>query len=92
MKQVICPTCEGKGYEMVWTAREAMVAKILFEAAHDHGVSVSDIKGRGRNVQIVKARWAATRKLREAGLMLKEISSATRRTHPAIIHALKKVV
>jgi len=91
MKRVTCPTCDGKGFEMVWTAREAEIESILYEAADAFGVSVADIRGRSRTVPVVRARDHAMRRLRAMGLLLKEIGRETGgRSHSTIIHALQK--
>lgn len=91
MKQIPCPTCRGQGFVMARGMLEEVAVSAMLEAADRFGISVDALRGRSRDAGICRARTAAIKQMRAAGLTLKEIGLFLGgRDHSTIIHALQK--
>jgi|GEM_PF-3610377 len=54
------------------------------------GVSREDLMSKRRDIEPCRARWAIMRILRERGFPLESIGKVFKRTHGAVMHALKQ--
>ena len=63
--------------------------KIIADVARGTLATPEAIKGRCRELWLVKIRWSVIRKLNQAGLSCKQIGRCLNRHHTAILHALR---
>lgn len=90
MKQIQCLTCNGRGFVMVKNPVEELAMTVLMSVASQYDVSVQAIQGRSRAPDISRARSEAMMRMRDAGMMLKEIGQwVGHRDHSTVLNNIK---
>ena len=98
--RVLCWLCNGTGKAKV-TSKDVLLGPelpgacitIIRETAKDHGLTMADIVGRGREARVVEARYEAAYRMQyELSMTLTAIGAALGgRNHSTIIHGLRRV-
>lgn len=87
-----CPTC---GRELDATFQPAstscLVAEVVAQVAHKHGLAPKDILSASRTAPIVRARHECWRRLRERGWSYPAIARAFDRDHTTVLAGVRKV-